>query len=95
LHSEFWDARRIDPAEVKGNRYGISAVELTAERKNRINKQFDAVLDTKIREIMRLMITAEFPPKSAQYIAKKTGYAFPQFVIDFNRGLAEIIEIGK
>ena len=54
-------------------------------------RMFDAVQNREMRTIMRNMIVSE-NLQTARYTAKKAGYVWQQFVLDFNYGLEQMME---
>jgi hypothetical protein len=95
LHLEFWDTYRGAPAAPSDTNTGLTAGDVGYMRKERVAKKFEAITDKKMGEIMAVMILRECPPLSAHYIARKNKMSWPQFVIDFNKGLLELVDGAK
>lgn len=64
------------------------------EKRLTVCNKFNVVTDVNMREIMKGMIICE-DLLGARYIAKKLRYPWPQFVIDFNIGLEQMMGAEK
>lgn len=89
IRSSAFDHAKRDICEIKTQSL-VSKVEIITDKMHRARKLFDVVEDKRMREVMIFMILRE-DLLSAHYVAKKCGYRWPQFILDFNRGLDQII----
>jgi hypothetical protein len=73
---------------------GASRQEVAADKKFQALRKFNAVRDPFMREVMQHMIVAE-KLLGARYIAKRLKKPWPQFVMDFNQGLDEMLDAAE
>lgn len=71
-----------------------SRQEVMADKKFQAYRKFNAVRDPFMREVMQRMIVAE-KLLGARYIAKQLHKPWPQFVMDFNQGLDEMMDAAE
>lgn len=79
-----------DPYERSGDK-NASPVEIQVGKIIDARQILKPVHDPQMREIMENMIVTP-DLYSARYFAKKCGYSWPQFVIDFNYGLEQAMD---
>lgn len=79
-------------AEVRDIGRGISSIEVRAGKKMDALRMFNAVSGPEMRQIMANMIVRE-DLIGARYTAKKARYVWPQFVLDFNYGLEQMMAV--
>lgn len=91
VRSRAFDYSRPAPGESRGASWGVSGIEVRVDKKMAALRMFDAVRDAEMRAIMQAMIVSE-NLNGARYTAKKAGYIWPQFVIDFNYGLEQMMQ---
>lgn len=82
-----YTARNMQEARSPGS---APKIEIITDKMMRARARFNAVEDAKMREIMCKMIL-RVDLLSARDFAKLSGYAWPQFVLDFNLGLDQAI----
>lgn len=91
IRARAFDHTHREMTEARGDNRGVSAIEIAVDKRLTARRMFDAVSDEKIREVMRNMIVTE-NLQTARYTAKKAGYVWQQFVLDFNYGLEQMME---
>lgn len=72
----------------------VSRQEVMADKKFQAIRKFMAVRDPFMREVMQRMIVSE-KLLGARYIAKQLQKPWPQFVMDFNQGLDEMMDAAE
>lgn len=80
--------------EIRQESSGASRQEIMADKKFQAYRKFNAVRDPFMREVMQHMIVAE-KLLGARYIAKQLHKPWPQFVMDFNQGLDEMLDAAE
>lgn len=75
---------------IKSEQSGMSREMIMVEKRDEARRKFDYVSDPVMREIMVGMIVRE-DLLGARYVARKLKYPWPQFVIDFNYGLEQMM----
>jgi hypothetical protein len=71
---------------------GLARQMIIAERRAGVRKMFDRIKDPDFAARMEEFILME-KPVQAQYFTKKIGTRWPQFVIDFNEGLTDMMVV--
>lgn len=80
----------VQRARVEGNTMDRGLI--MTEKKMETLAKFNAISDADMREIMKAMIVSE-SLLGARYVAKKLKYPWPQFVLDFNYALEQMMEV--
>ena len=91
IRARAFDYSHREMCEARGDSRGVSTIEIALDKKMAARRMFNAVQDREMRVIMRNMIVSE-NLQTARYIAKKAGYVWQQFVLDFNYGLEQMME---
>lgn len=91
IRARAFDHSHREMCEARGDSRGVSAIEVAVDKRLTARRMFNAVQDTQMRVIMRNMIVSE-NLQTARYTAKKAGYVWQQFVLDFNYGLEQMME---
>lgn len=80
--------------EMRQESGNASRQEIMADKKIQAIRKFNAVRDPFMREVMQRMIVSE-KLLGARYIAKQLHKPWPQFVMDFNQGLDEMMDAAE
>ena len=92
LRARAFDYAARDVREAKGAGREVSRGMIQVEKKVSVLREFGVVSDKDMREIMKSMIVRE-NLIGARYVARQLKIAWPQFVLDFNYGLEQMMEI--
>lgn len=79
---------------IKNENNSLPREYIMIEKRITVCNKFNVITDANMREIMKGMIVCE-DLLGARYIAKKLKYPWPQFVIDFNIGLEQMMGVDQ